>query len=247
MTVGIYGIFDSITDECLYVGLSTDIHGRWKNHRNTLKNGSHRSDFVEWFNNHDRDLQSMNFKILEECENKESTLNSLEAKWYRIMRPLFAGKVPSNNETWKHSNDAKNNISKAIIAYHIAKGVYEEIQCPCENTFSARIKLRKKYCSITCREIYTDRLSSKMKRELCLQCNLEESSYRGKFCSKVCFSLSKVVKLDRGRLVDLYWNQELSLKAIAELEGVSRQTVYNKMKQFDIARREKEVASGMER
>lgn len=32
MTVGVYGIFDSKTNECLYIGMSKNIELRWKNH-----------------------------------------------------------------------------------------------------------------------------------------------------------------------------------------------------------------------
>lgn len=245
MTVGIYGVFDSETNECLYVGLSTDIEGRWRNHISCLIRGKHKSqDFVTWFKDRKMNLNTLDFKILEECEDDDSVLNLLEHKWFNILSPKFAGKIPSENEKWRHSENSRKNISEGVRKRFELNGVYENRLCHCGTSFNVRTKLSIKYCSAECRPVRIRKVAT---GAICAHCNQVESSPGAKYCSKVCFNLSTVVELNKDRLFDLYWNQELSLKAIAELENVSRQTIYNKMKQFGIARREKEIASGMER
>ena len=42
MTVGIYGIFNAETDECLYVGMSKNIEQRWSSHLKELKSKRHK-------------------------------------------------------------------------------------------------------------------------------------------------------------------------------------------------------------
>jgi len=47
MTTGIYGIFLEDTDECLYVGQSTDIEIRWSHHRLDLAQGKHHNKLFQ--------------------------------------------------------------------------------------------------------------------------------------------------------------------------------------------------------
>lgn len=79
MTIGIYGIFDATTDECLYIGMSKDIEERWKQHLKILKSKRHkRKDFTEWYHSNGATPDLLMFRILEECEYDVDTLNRLE-------------------------------------------------------------------------------------------------------------------------------------------------------------------------
>lgn len=149
MTVGIYGLFDSETDECLYVGLSLDIEYRVKKHVSKLRARTHqRADFIQWWVEHGEDESSIEIKILEACE--ESNLNRKESYWFIELKPKFYGKEPSENEKWKHSEETKKKISKSL---KISKGgSLEDIDrmCPgCKNTFRSR-RRNVKFCSISC-------------------------------------------------------------------------------------------------
>lgn len=152
MTVGTYGIFDSKTDECLYVGLSSDMDGRWRRHIINLLNGNHlRKDFVHWFEMKNRDIDSMIFKVLEECENDDSVLNLLELKWFEILEPRFAGKIPNENEKWKHSDETKAKIRKAAFASAVKRGLNDRrIKGDCIICGNESSSFRSHFCSNSC-------------------------------------------------------------------------------------------------
>lgn len=76
MTIGIYGIFDAKTNECLYVGMSSrSIEERWKKHQNLLASRKHRrKDFVEWYHANGAVIELLDFRVLEICERDNETL-----------------------------------------------------------------------------------------------------------------------------------------------------------------------------
>lgn len=145
MTCGIYGLFDDETDECLYVGLSKDISGRWNGHLKELRNGNHRrTAFVVWFRENGNDPSAIRWTILEECEKSE--LNQNEMKWTKILNPLFTGQKPGLNYTWDLSDATKKKISDSMQKY---RKFYDFICPSCGETFTVSIKKRV-YCSKSC-------------------------------------------------------------------------------------------------
>lgn len=154
MTVGIYGIFDSKTDECLYVGLSKNIEQRWHSHLKELKSKCHkRQDFVEWYHSNGAVKELLSFKILEECELDEKLLNSAEIKWFNKLLPKYYGKRPSISEKWKHSEETINKIKASRAKQKLPKDarILRNLICQnCEEVFHSKVK-DPKYCSRKCR------------------------------------------------------------------------------------------------
>lgn len=154
MTVGIYGIFDSKTDECLYVGLSKNIEQRWSSHLKELKSKRHkRQDFVEWYHSNGAVKELLSFKILEECEYDETVLNLLEIKWFNEMSPKYFGKKPSLDEKWEHSEETKNKIREARAKELIYSNalMLRDLLCPgCNKIFHSKNR-NVIYCSRSCR------------------------------------------------------------------------------------------------
>lgn len=146
MTCGAYGIFDAETKECLYVGQSATIEDRWKRHLIDLRNGNHlRKDFISWFKNHGENAESMDFRILELCENTDKAKNLAEIKWYTILNPKFAGQIPGENYKWSHSEETRRKISASS-----RKAKIHNLTCKfCTNDFGSRRRTQV-YCSQTC-------------------------------------------------------------------------------------------------
>lgn len=115
MTVGIYGIFDSDTDKCLYVGQSQNIEKRWKEHLKHLKYKIHkRTDFNEWYHDRGATPDLLCFLLLEECENDSKIKNTLELKWFNKLSPCFYGVKPSIKNQYEHSEETKQKIAESL-------------------------------------------------------------------------------------------------------------------------------------
>lgn len=111
MTIGVYSIFNAETDECLYVGLSKDIEDRWQSHLKNLQNKRHpRKDFVEWYHTNGAKPELIVFRILEECNNDDFILNTLEIKWFKELSPKYYGQIPSLKNRWTHSEETRKKI-----------------------------------------------------------------------------------------------------------------------------------------
>lgn len=153
--VGIYGIFDSENGECLYIGQSVRIPERWQDHIKNLKNGSHRrEDFIEWFKDKGQKESALSFKILEETDESNDSLNRAEIKWFNKLKPRFYGKKPSMNEIWEHSEETKGKISTSVRKYIVSSGgtIRSDlpITCPtCKKEFIPP-KANRTYCSVDC-------------------------------------------------------------------------------------------------
>lgn len=183
MTIGIYGIFNRINDECLYVGQTLDIDLRWKQHLKLLKSKKHpRKDFVEWYHI-DNNSDLIDFKVLEECNKNK--LNDLEIKWFNSLLPKYYGKKPSNKEIWEHSDETKNKISESL-----RKNYYAKICLKCNKDFYA-ITDDKELCN-KCRKYIGKNKKSYNKPYIpikmkCINCNNELLNTRNKkYCSKEC-------------------------------------------------------------
>lgn len=154
MTIGIYGIFDSFSGQCLYVGQSKNVEKRWKEHIKKLKSGVHsRSDFIEWFNNRDKDSSAFRFVILEICENEYKVKNALEMKWFLDLQPIFFGKQPALNQKWEHSKSTIEKIRKTAKKNSPIK-MYPYECLICKEYFVSR-RLKAKFCSPYCSTVST--------------------------------------------------------------------------------------------
>lgn len=112
-TVGIYGIYNPKTGECLYIGCSKEIEKRYcKYHLPRLANGSHRrKDFSEWFIQQEEKEPTV-LRILEVCPSVNE-LNNREVFWFWQEKPKFYGKLPSVNENWKYSEESRKKLSES--------------------------------------------------------------------------------------------------------------------------------------
>ena len=152
MATGIYGLFDKASGECLYVGQSSDIEYRARQHKKKLNSGKHLAAFNSWFSDRGQDFSEISVKVLEECSNDDSTKNICEIKWFNLLSPRFYGKVPSGSETWGHSEATRRKISesnKLNFKDRILE-IDKDKTCPtCETVFRTN-KSSSLYCSNRC-------------------------------------------------------------------------------------------------
>ena len=206
MTVGIYGIFNSETRECLYVGQSKDIDTRWRAHLKRLRNKKHpRQDFVEWFHLNGASEGLLSFEVLETCEPVENKLNSLEITWFNELTPKFYGKKPPLKGKWKQSENTKKKISQSV-----RKAYYSKLDSPIRTIEGFRI--------------------------LCGTCGVEFIYNRKrKYCSVECYNKSRKKIAPSKELVEQLWFEEKkSVSQLMEIFNCSQRTVYNILNRFDI-------------
>lgn len=257
MTTGVYGIFDKRDGVCLYVGQSGNVEVRLKAHLKNLKSKhvSSLDEFIEWFHANGADTSILDMKLLETCENTDQSKNLTELKWYTILNPTFAGKIPSENEKWALSDETKAKISASF------KSKYRDINCSfCGETFRG---ITRETCNGTCRENLkaksgarknpkeingsessgTSRKMKASKEEIfhpCLHCK-NPIPLRNKFCNKSCAasSKSKKISLSFEELYDLYVTKEMSSVDIGNLVAMSAPTVRKLLRELDIPIRSK--------
>lgn len=184
MTTGIYGLFETKDNECLYVGLSSNIEKRYKQHLKLLRGKRHpREDFVEWWISNKENNDFLELRILEKCSKER--LNEKEIYWFSKLKPKFYGKEPNENEKWEHSSETKRKISVKLSD----PSSKIEVQCEyCKNSFFAYIKKRRKFCSKECGDKNRSVVGNGKHKEL-YQANLEELYYKKEM------SLSDIAKM----------------------------------------------------
>lgn len=156
MTVGVYAFFDQ-EGSCLYVGQSSNIEERYKQHMKQLRGGYHkRTEFNEWFESSEERM--LVFKVLKECSNETDTKNYLEIEYFNQLNPRFYGQIPSMNNKFSHSEETRKRISTSVRKNLEELGLYETRACPCGSDFIALVKKTTKYCSSKC--VIDDRKSS---------------------------------------------------------------------------------------
>lgn len=222
---GVYALFDAESGECLYVGISTEINRRYHQHINLLKRKKHlREDFIFWWIDHGENESSIEFKILENCP--EELLNEREIFWFHNLNPKFYGKEPSENESWRHSEETKEKIKQSSRT--LAKREIEE--------------RGGKYCEERRREVFT---------HACEYCKLKFDSPKPQqsFCSVSCSAKNSSL-YDTSSLEEeivLFYNEGMSCRAIArKLLGVNDHKKVTKIlsrKGIEIKRRSGKNAS----
>jgi hypothetical protein len=107
-TCGIYALI-SEDDECLWIGQSVNVERRYRKHLWLLRNNQHRTKFLKWFEENERNENAVKIRLLEECGPQ--FLNEREGHWFKVLPPLFYGQLPSVSRKWFLSDEAKANIS----------------------------------------------------------------------------------------------------------------------------------------
>lgn len=198
MTVGIYGIFDSLTDECLYVGKSINIEERCARHIRNLKTEKHiRKEFVQWFKEKDKDKECLYWVVLESSELDDEVLNLLEIKWFCSLEPRFYGEVPNNKKKWgaservrkEHAEKTKNPLSikrEELRLLYESKTV-QEISLITDRSERQIYYLLKKFSIPTQKEVE----AKKDKSKSCSICGMKfiPSKPKNLSCSRRCAGL----------------------------------------------------------
>ena len=87
---GVYGCFDSQTNECLYIGGSKSVNGRINNHRyatnNLDKAAKHRPSHLILYTSLAQH-ESRDWRVIEECE--EEMIKTLEKQYINIYNPIY--------------------------------------------------------------------------------------------------------------------------------------------------------------
>lgn len=218
---GIYGIFDTLTEECLYVGQSKNIHERRQSHFKRLRGERHLKPFTEWFVSIGKDESRLDLRVLCRCFDNDDIKNKLEIFWFNELHPRFYGAVPSVNNRWSHSEETRKKIARRTfeserLGKHYTCAVYYYACKMCDKFFtSSRRKSRKHiFCSKSCSHAYSKSL--------------------------------KMDTLDYKKVKDLYESGATQVK-IAKTFGVSNATVSKFMRDNGISTGYKRHDPGLKR
>lgn len=218
---GIYGIFDTLTGECLYVGQSKNIYERKMSHFRRLRGERHLKPFTKWFVSIEKDESRLDLRVLCRCLDNDDIKNKLEIFWFNELHPRFYGAVPSVNNRWSHSEETRKKIARRTceserLGKHYTCAVYYYTCIMCEKFFILSKKKHGKHI----------------------------------FCSKSCsHSYDKSLKmdtLDYNKVKDLYESGVTQVK-IAKMFGVSNATVSKFMRDNGISTGYKRHDPGLKR
>ena len=216
---GIYGIFDTLTEECLYVGQSKNIPERRQSHFKRLRGERHLKPFTEWFVSIGKDESRLDLRVLCRCFDNDDIKNKLEIFWFNELHPRFYGAVPSVNNRWSHSEETRKKIGIRT---------YESERCGKHYTCAVYY-----YTCVECGKFF---ISSRRKR----------GKYA--LCSKKCMRAHslKMDTLDYNKVKDLYESGVTQVK-IAKMFGVSNATVSKFMRDNGISTGYKRHDPGLKR
>lgn len=216
---GIYGIFDTLTGECLYVGQSKNIYERKMSHFRRLRGERHLKSFTEWFVSIGKDEFRLDLRVLCRCLDNDDIKNKLEIFWFNELHPRFYGAVPSVNNRWSHSEETRKKIARRTceserLGKHYTCAVYYYTCKMCDKFFSSPRRKRGKHA----------------------------------LCSKECMRVHhlKMDTLDYNKVKDLYESGVTQAK-IAKTFGVSNATVSKFMRDNGISTGYKRHDPGLKR
>lgn len=219
MSIGIYALYYGET--CLYVGQSKDIEQRYKRHIIRLKAGTALQKFNEWFQENNCPHESIELKILEECEDNDLIKNELEIKWFNDLSPLFYGKVPSLKDTWSHSEETRKKISESLKIKNGSNNTEDRFCKKCGNSVPKR--------RILCDNCLSKRSSKNVDEvRLCKRCGAEFNAWKksSKFCGRDCYNKQKREEnWERDNKIVELRGTGMSLREISKVIGVSHVTV----------------------
>jgi GIY-YIG catalytic domain protein len=216
---GIYGIFDTLTGECLYVGQSKNIHERRQSHFKRLRGERYLKSFTEWFVSIGKDESRLDLRVLCRCLDNDDVKNKLEIFWFNELHPRFYGAVPSINNRWSHSEETRKKIGVRT---------YESERCGKHYTCAVYY-----YTCVVCNKFFSSPRSKRGKHAL---------------CSKECMRVHhlKMDTLDYNKVKDLYESGVTQVK-IAKTFGVSNATVSKFMRDNGISTGYKRHDPGLKR
>jgi len=192
MTIGVYGIFDALTNQCYYIGQSVNIEGRWQNHKNSLLNATHsQKRFAELFASKlELDLERLRFEVLTSIDTRDHRLlNEAEVRFFEHHKPLFFGQKPSLGNNYLIATEASlreagrkigENAKKAMIASVKVDGkwIYRKRCLQCSTEFESKGPTAA-YCSPACKT------ASTQVDRICEDCGkkFQAKSERTRWCS----------------------------------------------------------------
>lgn len=218
MITGIYGIFNSLNNECLYIGQSKDIKSRWSKHLSNLRNDKALPSFQDWFiSDLNSDYEKLDFKILETCDNCTETKNALEIIWFEKLSPKFYGVKPTMSVSYVLTAARKNNISSGVKRFYQNKIKELDID----------FSLINKYAKD----------KNKTINDLAEALNLSRTVTRSLLKTFEIKWVKGVVKVDGKTLDDYpilswYFNDKFSTWEIADKTGFSQPSVLHYLKKF---------------
>lgn len=132
---GIYGIYDTENNTCLYVGQSRNIKNRFKVHKQNLRNGTHIPEFVEYYNKKENKSDIQCF-VLEETDDHPLVKSMAEIKWFNFKHPIFYRAIPSLNNKYFTISDTTRKLRSKIAKDNFKKIKKQCIQCKINNTIN---------------------------------------------------------------------------------------------------------------
>lgn len=87
---GIYGIFDSVTNECLYIGSSKAVNRRWNRHKTCINNLDYAKTWYPgqlYLYMQLAKHQNVTYSLIDQCD--VSILRDLEKKYYNQYKPKY--------------------------------------------------------------------------------------------------------------------------------------------------------------
>jgi GIY-YIG catalytic domain protein len=256
---GVYGIFDTLTGECLYVGQSKNIYERRRSHFKRLRGERHLKSFTEWFISIKKDESRLDLRVLCRCLDNDDIKNKLEIFWFNELHPRFYGAVPSENNKWSHSEETRKKIGRGVVWNFDKSGKSRKPKRPKPKKLKPkrlkRLSSERKARKCVKGSRFPGRASCNVYFYTCEMCNIEFASSKKKacehiFCSKSCsHAYSKFLKmdtLDYKKVKDLYESGVTQVK-IAKMFDVSNATVSKFMRDNGISTKYKRHDPGLKR
>lgn len=253
-TSGIYALFDNESYVCLYVGQSIDIKRRWYQHISALKKqASSIEKFNEWFKNTGMRTDRIAILVIEEVSN-QSNLNEKEFYWFKLLTPMFFGRVPAAaTNHWQaeivFNEEVRKKLSEATKAYHKANpveapygrkngAVVVKKTCAFCNENFLTVHKKSQFCSYSCGTNNHNSQKHKSKAEI------KEEMIKLLKTPITMFELAKKLSVSQPTARKLL--KEFDLNNHREAPKQKREGIEKKIKKTEIQDALKEVSSQRE-
>lgn len=217
-TSGIYRIVNLVTGK-LYIGLSTDIFGRLRQHLSDLRNGSHHNAHLQRaFILHGEG--SFEFEVLELCDAEElSQREQFYISEYRSYDPNFGYNKTYGGEFGSHTEETRKRISSSHANVSGQNNPRYGVSMSEETKIKISVSLRGRSKSDVTKQKIGEANKGKVRtaeqRRRYSEANSGENHPQAK--------LSDVDKI-------AIRNSTLSTKELCEIYGVTKSTIYRARK-----------------
>lgn len=245
---GIYKIINKINNHC-YIGQSTKIQQRWKEHINTSKNSNQKGYNYPLYRAFRKyGIENFNFIVLEECLN--SQLNDKEKFWINYYKPEYNQTIGGDYKTVPQKltekevkqiqtlliNDPQGEISHAELAkkYNVHKDTIRDINVGRtwhDSSLQYPLHLSK-----------YDSRNKKIKKYYCKDCNKEIS--KGAIRCKECANQKRKIPLEKMPVTReelKYLIKNKSFKEIGRQFKITDNSVRKWCDKFGFPRKKKEI------